>query len=206
MPRQVDCLLLAAGGSQRMGQPKLLLEVGGHGTILEIVLLSHLASSVRRICAVTAGWLDGFDDIVSRYGSERLEFIKIAGPCPMSESLKTGWRWLKTETKPDGVMISLADKPLVTADTVNLMVRTFRESGKGICVPVHDGEWGHPVVIASSFGDEIMQLTSDQGAREVLLRHRDEIEEVKIDSDEVLVDVDRLSDMDIIRSRFGAHE
>jgi molybdenum cofactor cytidylyltransferase len=145
-----------------MGRPKLLMEVGDE-TILEIVLLAHLAGSVRRICAVTAGWLEGFDDIVSRYGGERLEFIKIDRPCPMSESLKTGWRWLEANTKPDGVMISLADKPLVTTEIINLMVGAFSQSDRQICVPVHAGEWGHPVVIASGFGDEIMQITSDQG-------------------------------------------
>lgn len=188
-----------------MGRPKLLMAVGGK-PVLEIVLREHLASSVRRICVTVAGGVEGFDAIAARYGDERVGFLKIAGPCPMSESLRQGWGWLKANGRPDGVMISLGDKPLVSSQTIDLVVGAFAASDKRICVPVHAGRWGHPVILDSAFDTEIGRITGDRGALEILRRHPDEIEEVSIATDEILIDVDRLEDVEKIQSRLRANE
>jgi molybdenum cofactor cytidylyltransferase len=188
-----------------MGKPKLLMRVGGK-TIFEIALEHHIESSVSSICAVIAGWIEGFGDIAAGYAGDRVEFAAIARPCPMSDSLKYGWTRLQDRVKPRAVMISLADKPLVGPAAIDRLIEAYLKSDKPICVPVYEGRRGHPVIISSRLDSAIMELEGDQGARELLARHPDEVEQVDVDSDEVLIDVDSIEDWDILKSRLQSNE
>jgi len=201
----VACVLLGAGMSSRMGKPKLLMRVGGK-TVFEIALANHVESSVTSICAVIAGWIPGFGEIAKGNAGDRVEFAEIAAPCPMSDSLKYGWRRLQDGENPGAVMISLADKPLVGPVTIDTLIEAYLKTDKPICVPVYEGTWGHPVIISSRLDSEIMELKGDHGAKELLERHREEVGEVDIDSDEVIVDVDNIDDWDILRSRLQPNE
>jgi molybdenum cofactor cytidylyltransferase len=201
----VACVLLGAGMSSRMGETKLLMRLGAR-TVFEIALANHMESSVSSICAVVAGWIAGFGGIISAYAGDRVEFLQIERPCPMSGSLKYGWSHLQDNLRPEAVMISLADKPLVSAGTIDTLITAFLRSGMPICVPAYRGRWGHPVIISSGLGREIMGLTGDHGAKEILARHRGDVEEVCVETDEVLIDVDTIEDWDILRSRLEPNE
>jgi molybdenum cofactor cytidylyltransferase len=196
----IDCVLLAAGDSTRMGRPKLLLPLGDR-TIFETVLDAYGASSVRKVCAVVPGWLEGFARIAGERACERLEFVaRQRGP--MSESLKSGWAWV-ARGRPEAVAIGLADKPLVRTETIDSVLESYRAGGRRICVSTYRGVWGHPVVLDSSLGDEVMRLEGDSGAREVLRAHRDEVLEVPAAGDEVTFDVDTAEDVLRLRARLG---
>lgn len=198
----IDCVLLGAGASTRMGEPKLLVSLG-EKTVFETALANHLASSIRLVCAVVAGWLPGFAPIVRKNRDERVRFLGMMEPCPMSQSLKSGWSWVESNWKPDAVMISLGDKPLVTSETIDLLIGSYISGGRGILVPTYHGTWGHPVIVSSSLGEEIMHLDGDRGALEVLTAHRDLICEVPVDSDEVVFDVDSSEDIVLLKKRLG---
>lgn len=194
------CILLGAGSSVRMGQPKLLKRVGGK-TIFEIALAHHLASSVPFVCAVVAGWLGGFKRLRRACDDRRVRFVEIAGPCPMADSLKAGWRCIRSDRNPDAIMISLADQPLVTADLINLLIQSYEASPMPICIPAYEGVQGHPVIISCEFESEILATTGDIGARGLLAAHRDEIEEVRVDTDAVLLDIDSIEDLAAVEAR-----
>ncbi|MFZ1947734.1 MAG: nucleotidyltransferase family protein [bacterium] len=196
----IDCVLLAAGDSTRMGGgPKLLLSLGGR-TIFERALEAYAASSVGAVCAVVPGWIEGFARIAAERAGERVAFVpRQRGP--MSESLKSGWAWVMSRGHPEAVLIGLADKPLVRTETIDLVLGSYRAGGRKICVPTYRGAWGHPVVLESSLEDEVMRLEGDSGARELLLAHRDEVLEVPVAGDEVTFDVDTAEDVERLRAR-----
>jgi molybdenum cofactor cytidylyltransferase len=200
--RGVGCVLLAAGISVRMGEPKLLAQVRGR-TVLEMTLANHMASSLDVICAVVAGWIDGLKELAQRQWPPRATFVEIARPCPMSETLKTGWRWLMDNAGPDAVMISLGDQPLVTARTINRLIEAYQASDLPICVPIYKGSWGHPVIISSEFGGDVMRLEGDRGAKPILMANHDRIETVEVDSDEVVTDLDSIETLRTLRKRLG---
>jgi molybdenum cofactor cytidylyltransferase len=200
--KAVDCVLLAAGASVRMGEPKLMLPLG-EKTIFEVVLASHLASSLRRICAVVPGWLPGFREVARRQGTGRLDLVELDVPGAMSESLKAGWQRVERAWKPDGVMISLADKPLVAAKTIDHLIECFAGGDHEICVPVYAGKWGHPVILSSRLGPEIMALQGDRGAIDVLTADRTRVDEVEVESDGIIIDVDTAGDVEELRTRLG---
>jgi molybdenum cofactor cytidylyltransferase len=201
----VGCILLAAGASSRMGEPKLLKMAGGK-TIFEVTLGRHLESSLLRISAVVPGWLAGFGPIMERSSSDRVSFVVMDEPCEMSSSLKAGWKHLCEQGGLDGIMVSLADQPLVTAGTIDKLIRSFSGSQKPICVPVFEGRRGRPVLIATGLGEEVLALEGDEGARSLLRKHCDEIEEVGVSSDEVHLDLDRPEDLQRLAARLKTDE
>jgi molybdenum cofactor cytidylyltransferase len=196
----IDCVLLAGGSSKRMGEPKLLIEMEGR-TLFEHVLGVHLASSVRRICAVVPGWLRGFEELVTRLASDRVEFAILEREGVMSESLKAGWKHVVTGEKPDAVMISLADKPLVTSEIIDAVIDGFRGYECEICLPVFGGERGHPVIVSVTLEGDVLSLEGDNGARTVVGKHPERVVEVPVDSDGILVDVDTHGDLEEVRRR-----
>ncbi|MGD9140536.1 MAG: nucleotidyltransferase family protein [bacterium] len=196
----IDCALLAGGSSRRMGEPKLLLNLGGR-TLFEHVLAVHLASRVRRVCAVVPGWLDGFGEIVRMRTSGRAHFAVLDRECEMSESLKTGWRRIMQAGKPDAVMISLADMPFVTPGVIDSVLDCFAGSDCEICVPVYGGRRGHPVVLSVDLEEEVLGLEGDCGARAVVRGAGRRVAEVQVDTDGVLVDIDTCEDFEEARRR-----
>jgi molybdenum cofactor cytidylyltransferase len=202
--RSVDCVLLAAGSSERMGKPKLLIPLG-RGTIFEASLANYAASRLLgSVLAVVPGWIGEFDEIAERLETERTMFIKMDKPCAMSDSLRAGWDRLVRGSRPDGIMISLADKPLVTARTIDAVAQAYREGGCDVCVPSFRGAWGHPVIVDRSLGGEIRDLRGDRGAMAVLEAHRDRLREVPVESDEILFDVDGEGDLADLEARLAA--
>jgi molybdenum cofactor cytidylyltransferase len=207
--KTVGCVLLGAGLSRRMGQAKLLRKVGRR-TIFEIALRNHLASSLAAVYPVVAGWLGGFGEILKAFSGDefsgRLRFVVIDEPCEMSESLKSGWGALHESLAPDGIMISLADQPLVRPATIDLMISAYQDSERPICAPTFEGRRGHPVVINTRLHEDILRLTGDRGARELLQARPDDILEIEVDSDEVILDFDGPEEMDMMISRLGSNE
>ena len=116
-------------------------------------------------------------------------------------SLKSGWKHLCAEGSFDGIMISLADQPLVTAGTIDQVIQGYKDSGRPICVPVYDGRRGRPVVLAPGLGEEVLALEGDEGARNILDRHSGEIAEFGVSSDEVHLDFDRPGDLERLAAR-----
>ena len=185
-----------------MGGNKLLMELGGR-TVFETALANHLGSKLAGVCAVIPGWAEGFAEVVERYADRGAVAVVMAAPCEMSTSLKAGWRRVVDGTDAGGVMISLADQPLIGPPTLDELIDAYRSSGKPICVPVHAGRRGHPVILGRRFDDEIMGLTGDRGAREIIDGRPDMTLETEVAGDEVLLDVDRIEDLEIIRARLN---
>jgi molybdenum cofactor cytidylyltransferase len=196
----VQAVLLAAGASARMGREKLLMAIDGH-TVFEVTLGNHLDSSLGGVCAVVPGWIDGFGEVTARAAHPRAVFVEVDGPCEMSTSLKTGWSWVRDNTESRGIMISLADQPLVGPHTIDLLVETYLACDKAFCVPTYRGRRGHPVIIGRESDCDVMRLKGDRGARDILAERPDLVLEVEVPSDEILVDLDRIEDFEAIRSR-----
>jgi molybdenum cofactor cytidylyltransferase len=123
----------------------------------------------------------------------------------MSTSFKTGWSWVRDNTESRGIMISLADQPLVRPQTIDLLIETYLASDQAFCVPTYRGRRGHPVIIGREFDCDVVKLEGDRGAREILDKRPDLVLEVEVESDEVLVDLDRIEDVEAIRSRITSH-
>ena len=185
----VSAVILAAGKSERMGQPKLLMP-WGRSTILEQTLDNLLSSRVSEAIVVV--------------GHKAEEVIKTIADRPvriatnptyqqgMSTSIITGLNLVDDSTK--AVMLVLADQPLVDTEIINNLIEEFAEHNKGIVIPTYQGRRGHPVIFSIKYKGELLGLKGDIGGRQIIKQHPDDILEVAVDSPSINIDIDTASD------------
>ncbi|MBU0703130.1 MAG: HAD-IIA family hydrolase [Chloroflexi bacterium] len=187
--KQIAAIILAAGGSTRLGQPKQLLDWGGRP------LLAHVAG-----VALSAG----LDPLIAVLGCRVEEARKALGARPvqtvmnwrwqagLSSSLRVGLAALPPET--EAAIFLQCDQPLVTTDLLRVLVSRFEETGRPIVYPEHAGRRGTPVLFARSLFPELAEVSGDEGGRAVIARHPDEVATVEVLDPDVLSDIDTPED------------
>ena len=169
----VGIVLLAAGGSTRMGRPKQLLPVAGQ-------------SMLRRAASAAVG--SGCTPVIVVLGAQaealRPELSGLPTSVAVNEtwergiggSIRRGILALKiSATSPRSVVILLCDQPFVSADVIRRLVSAQADSGKPICVSVFNGTFGPPVIVDSSDFDLLLTLPDDQGAKAVWAGRQDQV-------------------------------
>ena len=117
----------------------------------------------------------------------------------LSTSLKRGLDAVPPDA--DAALIGLADMPLVDAAVVGRLVAAFNPAEhRSICVPVHHGERGNPVLWGKQHFETLRSLTGDKGARVLFDSHADELVEVAMPDRAVLTDIDTPQALDDCRS------
>lgn len=181
-------VILAAGRSARMGQGinKLMEEVGGVPVIRRVVEAA-LASRARPVIVVTghergriAAALDGLD-VSFAHNPDHAS--------GMASSLRAGISAVP-ETAA-GALVVLGDMPLLGADVIDRLISAHApDEGRLICVPVEDGQRGHPVLWSRRYFADLGALEGDVGARHILATNQDAVAEVAITGAGAFLDVD----------------
>ena len=110
----------------------------------------------------------------------------------MSSSLRTGLSAVPPDS--DGALILLGDMPAVEGSALGALLAAF--TGRdAICVPLHRGRRGNPILWGESYFAEIMRLTGDIGAKTLLAQHAERVTEVAVGSDSIFADVDTQADL-----------
>lgn len=190
--KRVSAVVLAAGRSARMGQAKQLLRAGEHG-MLERTLLNVRASVVDEVVLVLGFWVES---IRRELPVALLDGIRVAVnenyESGMASSLQEGLAAVSPAM--DAALIVLADQPFVRPETMDCIVRKYRESEAAIVVPYFRGSRGNPVLLDRSVFVEAMALEGDVGCRAIFARHADGLLEVDVDDAGILADIDSRDD------------
>jgi molybdenum cofactor cytidylyltransferase len=185
----LSAILLAAGESKRMGEPKQLLPFG-QSTLLEQTIDNLLNSAV--------------DEIIVVMGYKAEEMIKTIAAKPvkivvnpnytqgMSTSIIAGLS--RVDSQAQAVMLALGDQPLVDSQTINRLIEEFYHHNKGIAIPTYRGMRGHPIIFAIKYKQKLLGLKGDIGGREIIKHRPDDVLEVAVDSKSVITDIDTRED------------
>ena len=88
----------------------------------------------------------------------------------------------------------LGDQPAITSGLIGEMTRALATCGRGIVVPVHAGQRGHPLLFSSRYCEEILTGHEQVGLRGLLHSHPDELFELDVATPSVLTDMDQPAD------------
>ncbi len=188
-------VILAAGSSRRLGFNKLTLRIDSQPVIrrattpfVEAALGEVIVVTGSDVAPVTSA-LEGLDVRVIRNEEHRQG---------MSSSVRAALPWITDAT---AVFFHLGDKPFVEKELLTEMVQRYRDSGKGIIVPVCDGMKGHPVLMSQGpYREEMRLLDGDRGLREVIEKHSADV--LFIEGNEgILFDIDTGEDLELLRKR-----
>lgn len=191
----IGVLILAAGGSSRLGKPKQLLAYNGK-TLLQHAVQTAIDSTAQPIVVVLGA---ESDTIVNELTDTRVHtVVNEAWQEGMASSIRCGINeFMQTAPNAEGAILMVCDQPYVTAALLNELATAHRKSGKQIVASGYDDTFGPPVFFHKSFFNELLQLKGDIGARSIVRQHTALVEVVSFP--EGTFDVDTEADYEQIK-------
>jgi molybdenum cofactor cytidylyltransferase len=194
-PGRVGAVILGAGMSRRMGQPKLLLPWGETTVIGQIVRVLH-GAGIRRPTLVTGAVRERVESALAGQAVELVENTAYASS-EMLDSLRLG---LAAQAQTiAAVLVVLGDQPAIEEGVVRQVVEAYQHSRARLVAPSYQHRRGHPWLVQRELWPEIGGLGSQATLRDFLNRHADEIAYVEVDSPGILKDID--TPQDYLRER-----
>ncbi|MCS7171844.1 MAG: nucleotidyltransferase family protein [Armatimonadetes bacterium] len=187
---KVACVVLAAGSSRRMGQPKLLLHLGGKS------LLRRVVETALGIC----------DEVVVVVGPEadRMQAelsglpVRVVENPEHAQGLSTSLRrGIEAVEDAEAVLLLLGDQPALTPQHLQRLVEIWRREGVRIVACAYRGTVGPPALFHRALFSELKALQGDVGAKPVLEAHGSEA--VFVPLEEAALDVDTPEDWARVR-------
>lgn len=169
----IGIIVLAAGNSSRLGEPKQLLSFGNQTLIRRIaeaavqvspnetvvVLGASSATIELELNGLTCGvvkneqWSDG-----------------------LSSSITTGLSHLLSVNEGlEGVILTVCDQPMVSSDIFRKIIYKFRSEDKGIVACSYDDTVGTPVLFSARYFSDLLQLTGGYGAKKLLQFYQNDL-------------------------------
>jgi len=191
---RVAAVVLAAGGSRRFGSPKQLLPWGDKA-LLQHVVDRVLGSSVDQVVVVLGHEAERIGTLI---GDRPLQVVVNEDWARgQSGSLRAGLQALPQTC--DACLFVLADQPNITPQLIDRMLDRYRRTLAPIVAPVHRGRRGNPVLFARSLFPELLDMQGDQGGRQVLERHEQEVETVEVQDPSLFLDIDTVENYEEAR-------
>ena len=193
---EVAAIIIAAGASSRLGEPKQLLLVEGETLLGRAVRIAKEA---------------GADPVLVILGANRerieaevdLSGVRVVGNNGWQEglasSIRLGVEEVQNQPTPaSGVLLAICDQPAVTSEHLARMIETFREQPASAVASTYAGKRGIPAVFPRSAFVDLLALTGDQGARGLLSQADRKVIEMPLAGGEL--DIDRPADLIHLRS------
>lgn len=189
----INGIILASGFSKRMGKNKLLEKVEGK-CLIQYIVESVLESEIDNIVVVYRD--KSLEDVLKNYKGIKLVFNKHAEN-GQSEALKTG---IQGAGKDGEYIFFVGDQPLISVETINLLIKKYRTNLSDIIVSMYDNKRGNPVLFSNKMKSELLQLEGDEGGRQILKNNEQKIDYINVENLIEGFDVDCPEDLEYIRS------
>ncbi len=189
----VAAIILAAGGSTRMGQPKQLLQFRGRSLLRNAVGIA-LSAGCEPVVAVLGAH---YETIRADLDSLAVEIV--SNPRwqeGMGTSIQSGLAAVAGRDV-SGVVIMLGDQPLVPAAFVRAIIAQHCETGAPIVAARYSGTAGVPVFFARSAFPSLLGLAPHEGCKGLILGNTDSL---LMDCPEAALDIDTPDDYEMAKS------
>ncbi len=185
----ICAIILAAGESKRMNAPKLLLQFSGK-TMIEMVLGNVLQAKIDCTLVVLGSYRNEIASAISHLPVTSCfnENYKNG----MLSSVKCGFENLPGEF--DAVLVFPGDQPFIDPFVTEKVIAAYRDSGKGIVIPVYNGKRGHPLLIDCKYRALIARIPENEGLRWIAATYPGDVHEVNTSSEGILKDFDTVED------------
>lgn len=181
-------MVLAAGESQRFGATKQLAPHAGRP------LVAHAMSAAEAVCGPNTLLVTGNEwrNVTEACGHLQGFLVRnTAFREGLSASIRAGVRRLSGVA--DGVLILLADQPLITAAHLEQLLRQWRNAPDKIVASAYADSFGPPVIFPRECFAELGRLRGDRGARSVINRYSDRL--ISVTCPDAAIDIDRPTDL-----------
>lgn len=190
MEYNIGIIILAAGSSSRLGQPKQLLDFNGNKFIQNCVQEVFAFSGNSSIVVTGAN---------RKAVVECLNKTKVSichnphWELGMGSSIKTGLKkLLLVNPEIECCIVSVCDQPYVTTEVFSQLYNQQQTSGKGIVASAYSGTIGVPVLFTKTYFDALFLLEDQEGAKKLLSKFNDDVTSISFENG--AIDIDTLAD------------
>ncbi len=206
---RVGAIVMAAGAGRRMGyRPKCLLQRDSVPLIERTVRLL-IGARLAPVVVVLGHHADRIEPVLQRLRDAlddpgQLQWVRNPDPdTGQGGSTRCGLAALPTEL--DGVLIALADQPLLEAADVLALLSAWerRDEMVDLLLPEFDGQPGHPIVIGATVRQAVADASGAAGVREWRRAHADRVCKLPVHHPRCTRDVDTSEDLRTLAQEHG---
>ena len=184
---QVYAVILAAGKSARMGQPKQLLHWQKRA-LLEHALINAGVVFEDRVLVVLGAEAELIQSTINLAGATVI--VNSDWQTGMASSIRAAIQALPNSAT--AVMLMLCDQPLITNVQLQSLVSTWQAKPEQIVASEYHLSIGVPAIFPAHYFDQLLMLEGDKGAKSVLIKHQTDL--IRISLPEAELDIDTLDD------------
>ena len=165
----IAAIILAAGASRRMGQPKQLLPYQGQ-TLLSHAIQCAIASSCKIVIVILGAHVDKIEPQISQLP---IKIVKNSNwNKGISSSIACGVSYIQEQDlNINGVVFLTCDQPLISTVIVDQLIEAHDLSNKPIIASQYENTLGIPALFSNSFFAELTELKADRGAKIIINKY-----------------------------------
>jgi molybdenum cofactor cytidylyltransferase len=185
--RRIGVVILAAGGSSRLGQPKQLIKFQNKSLIQNIIDQSQAFTFASYVLVMGAHAAKiqksiepgNFNVIINENWAEGI-----------ASSIRKGVKYsLEIDPELEHILFLLSDQPFVTSELIHELVKTHRQQEKEITGCKYQDTVGVPAIFTKRLFQELSMLRGDRGARVLIKKYPDTLAVVPFDLGSIDVDI-----------------
>lgn len=160
----IAIIILAAGASTRMGEPKQLLP-WGETTLLGHAIQKALKSSTKKVFVVLGAYFEQIEASIKKQPVTILQNKEWRAG--MGSSIALGTKQVQ-EDGFDGALIMLADQPQVDSIFLNELIAKSQRKQQPIVATAHKNTVGVPAIFDKDYFNELSKLIGKKGASSII--------------------------------------
>jgi molybdenum cofactor cytidylyltransferase len=170
-------LILAAGASTRLGQPKQLLPFGQTTMLGHVVAEACAAAGLDQVVVVIGGAAPDVRRQVDFGAATVVENPEFTEGC--ASSYRTGLS--AVDPRADAVAVVLGDQPGLDRTVIDQVTEEWRRARPPIMLASYRGRLGHPLIFARAFFESLAALRGDKAAWKLVDAHPSDVRTVAVD-------------------------
>ena len=184
--KSLAVIILAAGASRRMGQPKQLLPYQGQ-TLLSYVTKCAIASSSSLAVVILGANADKIEPQINQLP---VQIVKNTDWNEgISSSIRCGITYIKEQFPSiNGIVFLTCDQPFISVAIIEELIDAYNLTKKPIIASKYGNTIGIPALFYRSFFSELMQLEGDRGAKKIINKYQEQVYEIDFPRGEIDLD------------------
>jgi molybdenum cofactor cytidylyltransferase len=195
--RFVTGLVLAAGGSRRLGEPKQLLPYGS-GTLLDHALETARSGGFDQLIVALGGSSEEVHRKVDLSGADVVDNRDFGEGCSSSIAAALS----AIDPRAELMVLMLGDQPGVTPATIHALIAGCDEDTV-LAACLYDDGRGHPLAFGRAVFGDLRELHGDKAVWKLMDRRPDDVVEVRV-SGPIPRDVDTRADYEAVLAESGS--
>lgn len=191
----IEVLILAAGASRRLGQPKQLVKYNDE-TLIYRITNEAIAAGIGNVTVVT-----GFksEEVLSEIKNLKADFFyNKEWEEGIGSSIRNGLKHvLSQRPETNAIIITMVDQLFVDASHLQKLTNAYDPSRPMIIASAYSGTFGVPVLVDNFYFEMLKGLKGDEGGKKIFVNYLKNI--VEIPFIQGSIDIDEQEDLETIK-------